>query len=220
MQPYHEKDGITIYCCDCRDVLGQIDLSNAICVTDPPYGISHSSSRKRPGQIGASWSNSKIANDGDTSVRDTVLDLFENAACFGTYKTPPITGTKGCLVWDKGPSFGMGDLSFPWKLSWELIYIKGSIWSGRRDEGVLRGPVQVSWESKGRVHPHQKPSWISEHIIGKAPSGTLIIDPFMGSGPTVVAAKKLGFKAIGIEIEEKYCRYAVSRLKQNVLFSE
>ena len=212
MKPYYhdEASGITIYHGDCREVLptlGSIDLV----VTDPPYGISHSSSH------GATWQNSIIAGDSDTTLRDEVLLSFPVVAAFGTWKTPPILNTRGVVVWDKGPAFGMGDLSFPFKPSWEMVYIRGGGWGGRRDEGVWRGPVVVSWESRGRVHPHQKPVELLVYLIAKH-SGICVLDPFMGSGTTLVAAKLESRYAIGIEIEEPYCEIAANRLTQGVLF--
>lgn len=175
-------------------------------VTDPPYGISHSTSH------GASWQNTRIAGDSDTSTRDEALRRWPVVASFGTWKTPPIAETRGTLVWDKGPAFGMGDLSFPWKPSWELIYIRGQAWTGTRDEGVLRGHIVVSWESRGRIHPHQKPISLMVAILEKLPGGDIILDPFCGSGTTCVAAKKLGRRWIGIEIDEKYAEIARRRI--------
>jgi DNA modification methylase len=198
-------EGVELYLGDCREILPTLGPVDAV-ITDPPYGISHSSN------YGASWENTQIQNDGDTSVRDEVLRDFENVAAFGTWKTPPIERTKGSLVWDKGPAFGMGDLKFPWKGSWELIYIRGNIWRGARDEGVLKGHIQVSWESHGRGHPHQKPVSLCEAIIQKLPFGCSILDPFMGSGTTGVAAVKLGRKFIGVEIEPKYFDIARTRI--------
>jgi len=80
----------------------------------------------------------------------------------------------------------------------------------------LRPPVQVSWESRGRAHPHQKPIGLFTEIIASFQNG-LILDPFMGSGTTLRAAKDLGRKAIGIEIEEKYCEIAAKRCAQEVM---
>lgn len=206
-----------LYLSDCREILPTLGRVDAV-VTDPPYGIGHSSNH------GTSWAGMQIAGDSDTSVRDEVLEPFSNVAAFGTWKTPPIAGCKGALVWDKGPAFGMGDLAFPWKGSWELVYIRGTIWRGSRDEGVLRGSVVVSWESAGRVHPHEKPIWLCAHFIEKTPNGCTILDPFMGSGTTGVAALKLGRKFIGIEIEPKYfdiaCRRIDEAWKQPRLFDE
>ena len=192
---------------DCRDVLPGLGRFDAV-VTDPPYGIAHSSNH------GASWGGQQIANDDDTTVRDSVLDNFETVAAFGTWKTPPIARCKAALVWDKGPASGMGDLSFPWKGSWELIYIRGSLWGGYRGEGVLRGHIQVTWESAGRAHPHQKPASLIRAILEKLPASSPVLDPFMGSGTTGVACAQLRRRFVGIEIEPKYFDIACRRIEE------
>ena len=201
-----------LYRADCREILPTLPKVDAV-VTDPPYGINHKTSH------GASWQNTVIAGDNDTFLRDEVLRPFQEVASFGTWKTPPIADTRGCLVFDKGAAFGMGDLTFPWKPSFELIYIRGDNWRGKRDEGVLRGHVQVSWETQfkglgmreSRSHPHQKPVSLLCALIDKHPGNT-ILDPFMGSGTTGVACANLGRKFIGIEIEPKYFDIACSRI--------
>ena len=202
---------------DCRDILPTLGKVDAV-VTDPPYGIAHSSNH------GASWQRTQIANDQDTTARDGIAVWCGErpAVFFGTWKTPPTDTARACVVWDKGPAFGMGDLSLPWKPSFELAYICGDGWSGSRGEGVLRGSVVVSWESAGRVHPHQKPVWLAEHFLERLPDAHTILDPFMGSGTTGVACVKLGRKFIGIEIEPKYfdiaCRRIEAAYKQPDLF--
>lgn len=198
----------TLYRADCREVLPLLPKVDAV-ICDPPYGIAHSSN------YGATWQGSQIANDHDTSARDHVANWAAKipAVFFGTWKTQPAPTAKACVVWDKGPAFGMGDLSLPWKPSFELAYICGDGWSGDRGEGVLRGSVVVSWESKGRVHPHQKPVWLAEHFIERAPHASTILDPFMGSGTTGVAAVKLGRKFIGIEIDPGYFETACKRIR-------
>lgn len=194
----------TLYLGDCLEILPTLGKVDAV-ITDPPYGIAHSSNH------GASWRGRQIANDHDTSTRDAVLDGFKEVAAFGTWKTPPIARCKGALVWDKGPASGMGDLSFPWKGSWELIYMRGTGWKGHRDEGVLRGHLQVSWETMGRTHPHEKPVSLIEYLLSKTAARS-ILDPFMGSGTTGVACAKLGRTFIGIEISEQYFNIAVKRI--------
>ena len=206
---YKRKEVIgdaTLYLGDCLEILPTLEKVDAV-ITDPPYGISHSSNH------GASWEGTKIANDQDTTVRDMALVGYDTVASFGTWKTNPIDKTKGTLVWDKGPASGMGDLNFPWKGSWELIYVKGGGWSGSRDEGVIRGHVQVTWESHGRTHPHQKPVSLIEYLLRKCPDSPVILDPFMGSGTTGVACANLGRKFIGIEIEPKYFDIACERIE-------
>lgn len=214
-----------LYLGDCREVLPTLGKVDAV-VTDPPYGISHASNH------GASWQGIQIAGDTDTSLRDAVLAEHAVVAAFGTWKTPPIERTRGCLVFDKGPAFGMGDLAFPWKPSWELIYIHGDGWVGARDEGVLKGHMQVSWETQfkglgpreARSHPHQKPVSLICELLRKLPNAATILDPFMGSGTTGVACAQLGRKFIGVEIEPKYfdvaCRRIDEAQRQGKLFAE
>jgi DNA modification methylase len=181
-------------------------------VTDPPYGIRYKSGH------GASWQGQEIANDHDTSVRDCVIWKAEHQglpwAAFGTWKTPAPRGTRGVLVWDKGPAFGMGDLSFPWKPSWELIYIGGPGWQGFRDEGILRGHLVVTWESRGRRHQHEKPVSLMAALIAKLPHAKTILDPFMGVGSTGVAAVAAGRNFIGIEIDPRYLPIAQRRIER------
>lgn len=210
-KPYYEEPGVQIYCGDARELIRHAHGFDLI-VTDPPYGISHSSSH------GASWRNSVIENDSDSSARDIVLASVEcSAFVFGSWKVQRPVKTRQVLIWDKGPASGMGDLSFPWKNSFEEIYVIGEGFRHeRRDEGVLRGHVVVSWESKGRCHPNQKPVSLIKYLIVRFPA-TGVIDPFMGSGTTAVACKALGIPFVGIEIEERYCELAVNRLRQGVL---
>ncbi len=208
------RDGITLVWGDCRDILPMLEPGSVdLVLTDPPYGIGHSSN------YGASWGGTTIAGDCDTELRGFVVGWAGSLpmALFGTPKVPPPLLTRGTLIWDKGPAFGMGDLSFPWKPSFEEIYILGDGWTGTRDEAVLRGHLVVSWESKGRRHPHEKPVSLLRYLANKH-RGQMILDPFAGSGSTLRAAKDLGRKAIGIEIEEKYVKICANRLRQEVLF--
>ncbi len=220
MKPYYEESGIVIYHGDCRDYLPlAADLSLAdLLLTDPPYGIAHASSFTK-----SHWKNQPIANDDDTSLRDWVLSRWPRslpAYCFGSWKRPRPVDARAILIWDKGAGSGMGDLSFPWKQSHEEIYVIGEGFFGSRDEGVLKGFSSVGWGHPikpeiGRIHPNQKPDDLIRYLISKTRS-RCVLDPFMGSGTTLRAAKDLGRRAIGIEIEERYCEIAAKRLSQAV----
>ena len=213
MEPYYEHNGITIYHGDCREILPGIEAD--VVVTDPPYGIGYKSGKT--GHCGGT-ALPGIVGDEDTSLRDAVLCAWapRPALVFGTWKRPRPKGTRHVLVWEKGDHLGMGDLSIPWRPNIEEIYILGSGFEGHRGTSVLRVRGAVTWSSRGRVHPHEKPHELLSILIGKCPPGT-ILDPFMGSGTTLRAAKDLGRKAIGIEIEERYCEIAAKRLAQEVL---
>ena len=211
VKPYYEEPGIVIINADCREILPHLPKVDLV-LTDPPYGINHASG------YGASWENTSIANDHNLDARDWVIQWAGDLPMivFGTWKTQRPTNVRQVLIFDKGPAFGMGDLSFPWKNSFEEIYVLGKGWSGHRDESVLKGHMQVSWEMQGRAHPNQKPVSLLAYLMSKHSAET-ILDPFMGSGTTLRAAKDLGRKCIGIELEEKYCEIAARRLSQEVL---
>ena len=201
--------GATLYLGDCREHLPGYKSGHTI-IFDPPYGIAHTSNYVGPTTT-AAWMNRKIANDDSLAIRDFVLSSHCGAwAAFATIKMPPPAVYRGCIVWDKGPSAGMGDLAFPWKPSWELIYLGGPGWSGARDEGVQRF-VSVSRASMGRTHPNEKPVPLLRHLIQKAPAGT-ICDPTMGTGATGVAAILEGRPFVGIEFDEGYFSVAVERI--------
>lgn len=213
MTPYYDEDGITIYHGDCRDYKTLI-VGADVLLTDPPYGIDYASGMPNalPGIMG----------DSNLVLRDWLLDHWNLAkawAVFGSWKQFKPAAVRTVLIWEKGDHVGMGDLSMPWRPNWEEIYIGGDGWEGHRGSSVLRVPAPVSWNShtfSPRKHPHEKPTALIRTLLEKAPSG-LVIDPFMGSGTTLRAAKDLGRNAIGIEIEERYCEIAVQRLAQGVL---
>jgi len=203
MSLYYSHSGIEIYLGNCIEIIDSIKAD--VMITDPPYGMAYRSG----------WSGASVANDGDTSVRDLVLSSWKPrpAVVFGRWSVARPEGVRFLLIWDKGDWPGMGDLGLPWGPSTEEIYIIGYGFSGPRSGQILRDPRRPSGRS---MHPTEKPIGLMESIIDKCPTGT-IVDPFMGSGSTLVAAKNLGRKAIGIEMEEKYCEVAAKRLSQETL---
>jgi DNA modification methylase len=211
MKPYYEDESVKIYHADCRDVLPQLDKVDLV-LTDPPYGIGYNSNQIDDGSRVLARS---IAGDLDTAVRDEFLDWWGDrpALVFGSWKKNRPVTTKMLLIWDTLGALGMGDLSLPWKPSHQEIYVLGSGFSGKRTSDVLRYPPVQSMSKNGRTHPHEKPVALIRELLGKCPTGT-ILDPFMGSGTTLRAAKDLNRKAIGIEIEERYCEIAANRMAQ------
>jgi DNA modification methylase len=204
-----EADPVRVVCGDALDVLRTLpDWCVDAVITDPPYGIAYATNYAVRG-VGATWRGRRLESDDDTALRDAVLDFARARnlpwACFGSWKAPKPKGIRGVLIWDKGPAFGMGDLSFPWKASWEEIYIGGPGWFGHRGEGVLRGHIVVSWESGGRTHPTEKPVSLLRDIIQKLPSDYIVLDPFGGSGTTAIAALHEGRRCLIVEKDAGYC---------------
>jgi DNA modification methylase len=207
-----EIGNATLYLGDCMDILSTLPKVDAV-ITDPPYGIDYET-----GYGSLDWGDGKIAGDKNTKLRDFVEDFAIGKPClmFGTWRVLRPSGTKMVLVWDKGGALGMGDLSLPWKPGHEEIYVIGRTgYSGVRSSDVLCYPPVQSMAKNGRVHPMQKPVSLMIDLISKT-IGETILDPFMGSGTTGVAAIQLGRKFIGIEREPKYFDIACKRIEQAV----
>lgn len=176
-------------------------------ITDPPYGIDYES-----GHFGVLPRS--IHGDGDTAFRDSFLQWWtpRPALVFGTWKASRPAGTRQVLIWDTLGALGMGALDIPWKPAHQEIYVIGRGFTGERGSDVLSfAPVQAM-ACNGRVHPHQKPTELIENLLEKCPPGWTILDPFLGSGTTAVAAKKLGRHFLGFEISPEYCRIARERI--------
>lgn len=215
MKPYYEHAGITIYHGDCLET--DAWLMADVAVTDPPYGM-----RFKSGRLGG-HAGELILNDADTTARDGALALWgpRPALVMGRWSVPRPEGTRMVLTWEKGAHVGMGDLSLPWKPNTEEIYVLGSGFSGHRGSSVLKINAVagcVGRRNRGaRNHVTEKPVELMSALLSRCPPG-IVADPFMGSGATLVAAKDLGRRAIGIEIDERYCEIAAKRLSQDVLF--
>jgi len=198
MKPYYDHNGITIFLGDCREILPTI---KADCVvTDPPYGIGFAAQptkwQRRAGHLPEAWDNAPIAG------LEALIECAPYRCVWGGnyYSLPP---SRGWLAWikpDSPPSMGSVELA------WTNI-----------DQNAAHLIHSISATNRERVgHPSQKPIAVMRWCLAKMPPGS-VVDPFMGSGTTLVAAKLEGRKAIGIEIEERYAEIAAKRLAQEVL---
>jgi DNA modification methylase len=209
MKPYYSDGLVTLYHGDCLEQLAW--LAADVLVTDPPYGMSYLSGWDSPDRA--------IKNDSEVTIRDCALVAWGDkpAAVFGTWKEPRPKTVRHLVVWDKtlGTGCGMGDLDAAWGNSHEEIYMLGTWKRGdrARHPSVIQTRDGLRSLSGKTGHPTPKPIGLMERVIAMAPSGT-IADPFAGSGSTLIAARNLGRKAIGVELEEKYCEIIATRLSQ------
>ena len=214
MNPYYQDDQVTLYHGDCLEITEWIAAD--VLVTDPPYGMAYESNfnrDRRNAKVGRS-----VAADNSTDARDSALAAWGDkpALVFGRWSCPRPSRVRARLVWDKGNTVGMGDLSMPWGPTDEEIYVLGSGFVGRRESNVIRSQMLMSGDSQRPDHPTPKPIPLMERLIQKCPLGT-VADPFAGSGSTLVAARNLGRQAIGVELEERYCEIIARRLDQMAL---
>ena len=218
--PYYEHGGITIYHGDCREILPTLAKADLV-LTDPPYGVAkhlphttfgRDENRSRSKACAATdWG--RLHWDEEPPSDETLMRIVakgRHAIIFGGnyFALPP---SPCWLVWDKDNSGDFADCELAWtnipaavrKFRWR--------WNGMLQEHGGK-------HKEHRHHPTQKPLAVMKWCIERVPGDPqTILDPFMGSGTTLRAAKDLGRKAIGIEIEERYCEIAAKRLAQEVL---
>lgn len=219
--PYYADEHVTLYLGDCREVTDW--LAAEVLVVDPPYGLGYQQggARKNHHGIRSVTPTAVIAGDADTVVRDAVLEMWGDrpAAVFGTWKItrPPLVRNR--LIWFKrntNPGLGAGT---PWAGADEEIYILGDGWTGPRHVNVYvtDEPRSGNGGQAATVgHPTPKPVGLMEQLLCHAPAG-VIADPNAGGGATLLAARNLGRKAVGVEIDEAHCELIASRLTQPVL---
>jgi hypothetical protein len=217
VKPYYEDDSVTLYHGDCIELAGFWTGAHVL-VTDPPYGVAW-----KAGQFSnaAAPDQSTIAGDQTLEVRDAALHLWgkKPALVFGSWRVERPKGTNNRLIWHKAANIP-GMRTQPWFAADEEIYQLGTGFVGKPVQNVI-----VTHDRRdgahGEVakigHPTPKPVGLMEALIEKCPEG-VIADPFAGSGATLVAAKNLGRKVVGIELEEKYCEIIAKRCAQDVLF--
>lgn len=221
MKPYYQDNAVTIYHADCREVLplltaGSVDLV----LTDPPYGVSwNTDSTRFTGGVRPDTRRGNGRSDwGDIRGDDADFDpapllVFPNVILWGANHYADKLEPRTWLVWvKKHPElFGtfLSDCEVAWMSKGHGVYAFYK---------QFPPPSRIAEGAQGKtLHPTQKPEALMQWCMGFYPDAKAIIDPFIGSGSTLRAAKDLGRKAIGIEIEERYCEIAAKRMAQSVM---
>jgi site-specific DNA-methyltransferase (adenine-specific) len=248
IKPYYEEPGITIYCGDCMEIIPKLEKVDMI-FTDPPYGHNNNNGdlihnrEKALGKSIISCESRPIANDGPEAnvlvkwLFDSCKNILKPEGCCccccggGGGPDPQFArwslwmdkamNFKQMIVWDKGP-MGMG---WHYRRSYETVLVGyvGDKCKWYDETNKIENIIRYIPKIIPRIedHPTPKPVELVKFFINlHTLHGETVLDPFMGSGTTLLAAKDLGRKAIGIEIEEKYCEIAVKRLMQEVLCFE
>jgi len=208
-KPYYEEAGISLYLGDCREILptlGPVDLI----LTDPPYGLGQLWNGGG-GKGKSSWKFSPDeAKSWDSAPVDSVVSLSSLAPeviIWGGnyYALPP---SRCWLIWDKKQpdTWTTGQCEMAWTNF------------DRPIRAFRLCQAEAHSEMVRKLHPTEKPLSLLRWCLKWSATQGTILDPFVGSGSTIVAAKRLGRRAIGIEIEERYCEIAADRLRQGELF--
>jgi DNA modification methylase len=241
VKPYYDHGGVTIYHGDCREILPRI--TGDIVVMSPPYNTLPQS--HKPSGLHAERKSGinrwiKKASDGysDAMPEDEyqkwlrgIIGLCLESARGLVWMNHKVRYREGAaihplqflpfpvyaeVIWDRGISMALNCKRYAPSHEGIWGFGKPNYWD---DSLNTRMSVWRISPQRSDDHPCPYPmELVSPLIISSAKKGGLVIDPFMGSGTTLRAAKDLGRKAIGIEIEEKYCEIAVKRLAQEVLF--
>jgi len=201
----------TLYLGDCKDILPELDMVDAV-VTDPPYGIGRDGQRKSSSSHGGRKEFNFLGWDSirpDKEIFDLIRKISKHQVIWGgNYFANLLPATGKWFVWDKGQRIAQSDGELAWT----------SFDGALRILTINRRQIEIDQS----FHPTQKPLALMAWCIGFLPESKVILDPFMGSGTTGVAALNLGRKFIGIEKEPEYFDIACKRIsdaeKQGNLF--
>jgi site-specific DNA-methyltransferase (adenine-specific) len=221
LQPYFENDGIVLYHGDCREVLPELPPEMFdLALTDPPYLVSYTGRWDKDLQ--------EIQGDSDPNwiepaFREVWRVLKCDALCLSFYGWPSADIFLG--TW-KGIGFRPVSLLALFKLRWgfghftraqhETAYLLAK---GHPEKPARAIGDVLYWDQVNPLlHPNQKPLGAIANLMATFTNATAsVLDPFCGSGTTLVAARTLGRRAVGIEIDERFCEVAARRLSQQVL---
>ena len=191
---------------DCLQVMPTLGRFDAV-VTDPPYGIAyvHGAEKRRH----ASAHNEKPIR-GDDRPFDPAPFLDARAILWGAnHFAARLPGGGRWLVWDKRDGVGFNDQS-----DIEMAWMSGERRADRIFSHLWSGYSKASERGVARVHPTQKPVAVMEWCLGFLPNARTILDPFMGSGTTLVACQRMGRHGTGIELDPEYFEIACRRVDE------
>ncbi|NTX59544.1 site-specific DNA-methyltransferase [Myxococcus sp. CA051A] len=226
MKPYYSTDTVTLYNADCRDLLLDLPSQSVDCLlTDPPYGMAFKGDGATAGSIRADGAREGVrmlrqvlTAAGPTLKPDVHAFVFCHWASWPDF-TDALSAhlrSKGGLVWwkDRG---GVGDCAASFAPNYEMVLhstgAQRRALLGKRHGAVLSGIAPVP--PRRRTHPTEKPVELMAFLLARGcPAGGMVLDPFAGSGSTLVAAQRLGRRAVGVELEERYCEAAARRLEE------
>lgn len=212
MTPYYDEDGITIYHGDCREVLLSLPAAELL-VTDPPFNVGKDYGTHKDNLSTAEYRALLVSVEAAGPVKQAWVAPNLHLRLF-----MEVLGPDAKLVIARRGA--VGPVRFGWLDQFECLLVRGkpsrpirNLW----DDVRLKGEGYF-FREQTYDHPGYTPSPYFHKLIDVLTEpGDLVVDPFAGTGTSLVAAASAGRRAIGIEIEERYCEIAVQRLAQGVL---
>ena len=250
MQPYYEAGGVTIYHGDCLEIMPTLESGSVDMIwTDPPYGQGNQDGDLAAARVGVKGGRKAAAvairNDKAEDFEPLLTGFMDEAArvlkadcccccccCTGGGGPTPTFARMAlwlderlsffhAVVWDKSAR-GNG-LGWRYRRNYEFVMVahrKGGKLAWADDSRAVPNIIRTR-PVPNDLHPTTKPVDLPGQFIDwHTQPGDLVLDPFAGSGTTLQAAKMLGRRAIGIELDERYCEIAARRLSQEVLALE
>ena len=221
--PYYSDDLVTLYCGRWQDVLPTLpNLAADLTLTDPPYNcINRHSGGLRSLDKGAADSEPVVIEDlVDALVAATTGSLY--VFCGDVQMSLFLTAFKGYGLTVRG---GTWHKTNPSPMNGDKLWLSAAEFCAfaRKPKAYFSLSCQPNvWKHKTDSdvdwHPTPKPLPLMEHLVRASCPGGLVLDPFAGSGTSLLAAKNEGRRAIGIELDESYCARIVPRLAQDTLF--
>jgi site-specific DNA-methyltransferase (adenine-specific) len=223
IRPWHDSDMVTLYLGDCLDVVQSQDWGERFggepmaVVSDPPYGMAWDTETVRfsggnnPTRRTAGRNDNRaVANDDKPfDPAPWLIDGYEAVVLWGANHYAQRLPVGTTLVWIKRNDEAFGSFLSDAEIAWQ-----------RGGHGVYcRRDFSMNAETLRRAHPTQKPVSLMAWCISRLnlPKETIILDPYCGSGSTLVAAKSLGYRSVGIDVHEGYLATALERTSQEVL---
>jgi site-specific DNA-methyltransferase (adenine-specific) len=223
--PYYADELVTLYHGDCREVLPGLPAADVL-ITDPPYASAAATAT-------TGWAKQKWGgNWGDMSLVTLMAEMtlgavklhaehevywFADHLSYAAlipvfFRRYPVVQS---IIWDRD-MLGMGAY---YRKQTEFILYCRTRNAAAFPSKTARDLIRIKPDYSEREHPAQKPVRLVLELLANSAAG-IVIDPYAGAGTTLVAAKQLGRRVIGIEIEERYCEAAARRLSQGVLGEE
>lgn len=240
---YDDGDGMVIFCGDCRELLPGMGKVDCV-ITSPPYNTlpkTHNPSglhaeRKTGVNVWIERAASGYPDSMDEAEYQRWL-VGILSVCFGkcrglmwiNHKIRYRNGTAihparmfpwpiySEVIWDRCGSMALNCKRYAPSTEHLIGFGQPAVWNDQNNK--LMSVWRIGFDHEKNNHPCSFPMKIAERpMVSSTNKGDIVLDPFLGSGTTLRAAKDLGRQAIGIEIEERYCEIAADRLRQKVLF--